>query len=176
MMTAEDGSRDGRQERRRERARAFARVASLDVLVGAHPDALHDIYGSGEPLDPTRVDAAPGRLLAVEPLANTFMLTKPLVALASKLDPWRGKAFERGGTAGKDLVLNLRAFRFRCEVGPSALDGDDTLLIGYAGLGNPWPISLASAEVRRVGATAAIGPAFLGDRLLGWWGLEVEEL
>lgn len=152
----------------------IAKVRSLDTLVGAHPDALRDIYASGEALDSRELGAAPGQLLAVEPFADAFMLTRPLVKLASKLDPWRGKQFERGGTAGKDLLLNLRAFRYRCEVGPSRIDGGDTLLLAYDGLGNPWPLDRASCEIRRVGQTTAMGPAWLGSRLLFWWGLTVD--
>lgn len=174
MMAAADG--DERLAQRRARKRVIAKVRSLDVLVGGHPDALADIYGGGEPLDPTALGPARGRLLAVEPLAEAYMLTKPLVQLASRIGPWRGKRFERGGTAGKDMLFNLQAFRFRCEVGASAIDGEDTLRLSYDGLGNPWPVKHTSCELRRVGDTVAIGPAWLGPRLWFWWGLDVESL
>jgi hypothetical protein len=172
-MSTADGTQDTRQAKRRTRARVIAKVQSLEMLVGGHPDAMRDIYASGTPLDPTELGEAPGRLLTVEPLADTYMLTKPLVELASRIDPWRGKRFERGGTAGKDLVFSLQAFRFRCEVGRSEIDGEDTLRLTYDGLGNPWPVSRTRCELRRVGETTAIGPAWLGDRLWLWWGVAV---
>lgn len=151
----------------------IAKVRSLEMLIAGHPDAMRDIYKSGTPLDPTDMGTARGSLLAVEPFADTYMLTKPLVELAARIDPWRGKRFERGGTAGKDRVLNLHAFRFRCEVHPSDLDGLDTLRLSYDGLGNPWPIKNTVAELRQVGDTTAMGPAWWGHRLLFWWGLEL---
>ncbi len=173
MTTAASGSGDAKGKRRRTRARAIAQVRSLETLVGAHPDAMRDIYEDGSALDSTELGHTPGRLLAVAPLAETFMLTKSLVKLASRIDPWRGKRFERGGTAGKDILLNMQAFRFRCEIGASEIDGQDTLLLRYRGLGNPWIVQHASCELRRVGPTTAIGPAWLGSRLWFWWGLVV---
>ncbi len=173
MMAAESGSKE-RQATRRARARVIAKVRSVDSLVGAHPDALRDIFESGTPLDPTELGQSRGTLLSVDPLTDTFMLTKPLVTLASRFGFWRGKRFERGGTAGKDLVFNVQAFRFRCEVGTSVLDGEPALRLTYDGLGNPWPVKNSSCELRRVGDTTAVGPAWVGDRLLFWWGLEVE--
>ncbi len=175
-MMAATNEESGRQAKRGGRARVIARVRSLESLVGAHPDAMRDIYESGAPLDPTELGEVNGQLLSVDGLADTFMLTQPLVKLASKLDPWRGKRFERGGTAGKDMLLNLKAFRFRCEIGASALDSKDTLRLSYDGLGNPWPVRDTLCELRRVGDTTAIGPTWVGSRLLLWWGLEVAAL
>jgi len=171
-------STEAARPRQRSRRRVIARVQSLDALVGAHPDALRDIYEVGSPADPAALGAAPrGRLLAVQSLTPIFALTRPLVrTVAHHLLPWRGKRFESGGTAGRNQLLRWQLFRFHCEVGASDLDGQPTLVLRYDGLGNPWPISQVVDELRQVGDGITIGPASLqiggsSPHLLGWWGL-----
>ncbi len=168
----------GTRPRQSSRRRKIARVQSLDSLVGGHPDALRDIYEAGSPADPGELGDEPrGRLLAVQPLAPVFALTRPLVRLVARhLLPWKGKDFETGGTAGRNRVLWWQLFRFHCEVETSALDGEPALVLRYDGLGNPWPLPHVVDELRRVGEGIAIGPASValgGDppRVLAWWGL-----
>jgi hypothetical protein len=159
----------------------MAAVPNLEALVGAHPLAIRDIYLAARPTDPTTLGGeVGGRVLAVEPFADTFVATRPLVKLLSatllaRAGAWQGKSFESGGTAGRDRLFGQRAFRFRCEVAPSRVDGGPALVLSYDGHGNPWPISRASAELRTFGDATpiAIGPAFMGRRLLFWWGLRV---
>jgi len=171
-------SEPARKSKRASRARRMATIESLDVLVGAHPVALRDLYAEGNPVDATSLGGErAARLLAFEPLEAAFFLTRRLVRVASGIVPWQGKHFESGGTAGRDLVLGKRAFRFRCEVGPSSLDGRPTLRLAYDGLKNPWPISTRIDEMRRIGETIAIGVTSLApagsSKVTYWWGMDV---
>jgi hypothetical protein len=167
---------DDARPARKPRERAMAAVPSLEMLVGAHPAALRDLYLASRPADPTALGSdVAGKLLAVEPFADTFVATRPLVKLVARMGAWQGKSFESGGTSGRDRVLGQPVFRFRCEVTESKLDGEPTLVLGYHGLGNPWPISRARAELRVFGEddAVALGPAWMGKRLLFWWGLDL---
>jgi len=171
-------SEPARKTKRASRARRMATVEAVDTLVGAHPVALRDLYQDGTQVDATLLGGErPARILAIEPLEPAFFLTRRLVRSASKLMPWRGKRFESGGTAGRDLILGKPAFRFRVEVGPSALDGRPTLRLAYDGLKNPWPISTRVDEMRRVGETIAVGVTSMAPtgrpRVTYWWGMDV---
>jgi hypothetical protein len=162
----------------RARKRSATPVSSLSTLVGAHPDALRQMYEDGHVADPGELGDAPrGRLLALEPGSELFLLTRPVVrALGKDLLPWRGKTFDHGGNSGQNVVLGKRVFRFRTEVGPSEVDGQPTLVLRYDGGKNPWPVSAIVDELRGIGEGIAIGPAYLAaggkKRLLLWWGLE----
>ncbi len=171
-------SEPARKSKRASRARRMATVDAVETLVGAHPVALRDLYQEGTPVDATLLGGEhPARLLAVEPLEPAFFITRALVRGASEIMPWRGKRFESGGTAGRDLILGRPAFRFRCEVGPSALDGRPTLRLAYDGLKNPWPVSTRVDEMRRVGETIAVGVTSIAPtgrpRVTYWWGMDV---
>lgn len=165
------------KNRGKERQRTLAKVPSLDWLLGAHPDALRDLFLSGTPTDPADFAGdARGLILAVERFADTHVLMRPLVKLvSSRMNPWQGIRFSSGGTSGQNLVLGRRAFRFRCELASSALDGQPALVMCYDGLGNRWPVSHLVDELRDVGEGIAIGPTSLATRrgltLLSWWGI-----
>jgi hypothetical protein len=167
--------------RPRRPGRTVATIRSLDQLLGAHPHALHDVYASGIPADPCRLGERRGRLLNLEHVVPAHAATRPLVvAIAKHLSPWQGKAFESGGTAGRDLVFGRALFRFHSEVAASSLDGQPTLVLRYDGLDNPWPVSRIVDELRGVGEGIAIGPAFWRAPsgrvdLLCWWGLETAD-
>lgn len=160
------------------RRRFATPVHSLATLVGAHPASLRHIYESGAPADPAALGDAPsGKLLAIEPAAELFLLTRPIVrAVANHLVPWRGKTFDHGGNSGQNVVFGKKVVRFRAEVGPSEIDGQPTLALRYDGFGNPWPVSAIFDELRMIGEGIALGNAYLvaGGRkhLLLWWGLE----
>jgi hypothetical protein len=171
------------QEKRSARGAGATRITfqprSLEELVAAHPDALRDIYRAARPADPLLyAGVSRGRLFAVEPFGGAYMLTRPLVrALSRRLPVWRGKVFESGGTSGSNLLFAQRAFRFRCELAPSELDGAPTLALRYEDLDNPWPVRGVVDEMREIGDGAA-GALALGvtlrsrGRPLLWWGLE----
>ncbi|HEY4121136.1 MAG TPA: hypothetical protein VGM56_24900 [Byssovorax sp.] len=160
--------------------RVVTQFASLDALVGAHPDALEKIYRSGRPADPAELGDAPiGRLLALAPAGEVFLAARPIVrALGHGALPWRGKTFDHGGNSGQNVVFGQRMFRFRAEVAPSEVDGKPTLRLAYAepAYKNPWPIRAVFDELRSAGPGVAIGPAFLASggaaRLLLWFGLQ----
>ncbi len=167
---------DREPSQRVRHVRTMARVQSLKSLVGAHPDALHDIYAAGQCADSTKFDGmVRGRILAVERLASVFMLTRPLVQLYSRITPWRGKVFESGGTSGCDRIGRWTPHRFRCEAGDSLVDGKPTLFFHYNDLGNPWPMSTRIDELRAVGESVAIGPVFTSSNAkpVLWWGLAI---
>src|SRR5690349_9081018 len=105
--------------------RLVTQVASLDELVGSHPDALHAIYGAGRPADPAELGDEPkGRVLSLQPGSDVFFLSRPLIrATKTDLFPWRGKVFDHGGNAGQNVVFGKKTLRFRTELGPSELDG-----------------------------------------------------
>ncbi len=159
----------------RRRART-ATVTSLEQLVGAHPEALHDLYQSGAPTDPHGAGGR-GRLLAIERLGATHAATRPLVTLiANHLVPARGVTFESGGTGGSDRLLGRELFRFHSEVADSSLDGAPALVLRYGDLGNPWPARRMTLELRTVAGGTSFGPALwqtsAGPTLVFWWGLE----
>jgi hypothetical protein len=157
--------------------RVVTQVPSLSFLVGAHPDALVAIYREGRATDPAELGDAPrGRLLAINPGGELFLLTRPLVrALAKGALPWRGKVFDHGGASGQNVVFGRKVLRFAAEVGPSAIDGRPALLLDYARPAheNPWPVRAIRDELRTVGDGIAIGPALHGVRPLFWFGLEI---
>jgi hypothetical protein len=162
---------------RRSGSPRVTKVESLATLVGAHPDALRDLYAAGDPTDATALGGLRrGLLLTVEPLEGAFVLTRPLVRAFSRLGLFAGKTFESGGTAGQDRFAGGDRFRFRCELGPSLLDGKPTLVMRYDELGNPWPISACVDELRTIG-NVGIGLTALSPgrhaRVAFWWGLEL---
>jgi hypothetical protein len=160
--------------------RVYPQVASIDALVGAHPDALGKIFGAGRPTDPAELGDAPrGRLLALGRGGDVFLVLRPILrGLASGLMPWEGKTFDHGGNSGQNVVLGKRLLRFRAEVGPSRVDGSPALRLTYdaPAYENPWPATVVQDELRTVGKGIAIGPAiFVGARApitLLWFGLE----
>lgn len=155
-------------------------VASLDNLVGVHPDALRRLYAAGRPADPDELGAAPrGLFLSSDAVESVFMLARPAMkVLFGSANPWQGKRFDQGGHGGQNVVLGKRVFRFRAEPEASRLDGQPTLVLRYdaPSFKNPWPVRALVDELRLVAPGIAIGPAFLPsvmrDRALLWWGLE----
>lgn len=160
--------------------RVLTQVTSLDILVGAHPDAMRHFYALGKPTDPAELGDAPrGRLLALEPTAQVYMATRPfLAALASDWLPWKGKEFDHGGNSGMNLVFGKKVCRFRAHLLESEVDGKPTLALTYKekSFQNPWPVRAMKGELRTVGAGIAIGPVLVewGGRqhLVLWFGLE----
>ncbi|WP_437735997.1 hypothetical protein [Sorangium sp. So ce1335] len=145
--------------------RGLTQVTSLDSLLGAHPDALRQIYGAGKPADPAELGDAPrGRLLALQPTAGVHLATRPLMkALASRWMPWKGNEFDHGGNSGTNLVFGSKVWRFKAQLLPSELDGAPTLALTYGerAFGNPWPVSALKDELRTVAPGVALGPMLL---------------
>lgn len=160
--------------------RVVTQVTSLDVVVGAHPDALRAIYHAGRPTDPAELGDAPrGALLSLSERNGLFLVTRPLLrALGHGLLPWKGKTFDHGGNSGQNVILGKPVLRFHAELGPSALDGKHALILRYdtPAYKNPWPFSAMVDEMRTVGAGIALGPALMtvggGAVVMFWYGLE----
>lgn len=155
----------------------MGKVHALESLVGAHPNALAELYESGELPGTLAGLEASGRLLAIERLSGVHVLTRGAVAKLARAVPCRGQSFSASGTEGSHVLFGRAGTRFRCEVGASALDPRDTLILRHDGLGNAWPASAFVCELRRVGERAVIGPCFRrgknGEpRIAFWWGLE----
>ena len=159
----------------------MGQVHSLDSLIGAHPAALRDLYREGRPVDRRDLEGRlRGRMLGI-PLETAFLLVQPLVVLfARHIYPWRGKSFDADGGGGHNFFVRGHGLPFRCEPGPSELDGKPTLFILYDVRGNLWPISRMVDELRFVGDDVLIGPSSLrtttGPLLFAWWGLEKSPL
>ncbi|XXX79765.1 hypothetical protein WMF30_13425 [Sorangium sp. So ce134] len=145
--------------------RMITQVSTLDSLIGAHPDALRQIYRAGKPADPAELGDAPrGRMLALQPTAEVHLATRPLIrALASDWLPWKGNEFDHGGNSGTNLVFRSKVCRFKARLAPSELDGEPTLALTYGekAFGNPWPVSALKDELRTVATGLAIGPVLL---------------
>lgn len=156
-------------------------VPALAPLVGAHPDALRAIFASGRAADPAELGDHPlGRLLAFGEGAEVFLALRPLVrALGHGILPWDGKTFDHGGNSGTSVIFGRQIFRFRAEVGPSALDGAPAFVLTHDDPvhKNPWPVRAIVEELRAVGDGIAVGPVLLrgasaSPRILCWFGLE----
>ncbi|WP_437946033.1 hypothetical protein WME98_35120 [Sorangium sp. So ce296] len=145
--------------------RLITQVSSLDSLIGAHPDALRQIYRAGKPADPAELGDAPrGRLLSLQPTAGVHLAVRPLIrALASDWMPWKGNEFDHGGNSGTNRVRGSKVCRFKAQLVPSELDGEPTLALTYGekAFGNPWPVSALKDELRTPSPGLAIGPVLL---------------
>ena len=140
-------------------------VTSLESLVGAHPEALRKIFGTGRPADPAALGEAPrGYLLAFDRGGDVFLAVRPFLrGLSTGLLPWRGKTFDHGGNSGQNVLLGKKLLRFQAEVGPSELDGLPALILTYHAPAhqNPWPFRLVRDELRMAGPGIALGPAIV---------------
>jgi len=151
-------------------------IDSLDTLVGAHPDALRDMYLDAPTADPAELGDAPrGLVLALDRLDGLFLVVRPAIrAMRSGLFPWQGKTFDHGGNSGQNRIFGRTTLRFRTEVGPSILDGAPTLILTYDRA--PWPVRGFRDELRMVGEGIAIGPVFSKHGETGrpiiWFGLQ----
>jgi len=156
-------------------ARIVTPIATLDELVGGHPESIRNIFARGSATDPAELGDAPrGRLLALEPLGGVHLLARPVVRFLARSALWSGVGFDHGGNAGFNRWLGGHAHRFRTTVEPSELDGRPTLVLRYER--NAWPVSTLRDELRSVRPGLALGPFYMraGGRfnLIGWFGLQ----
>jgi hypothetical protein len=178
-MSSTDTAPIGTEAPRRARTTT---VASLSALVGAHPGALRKIFSASPCASPAELGpSTEGRLLAIEPLRDLFLLTRPLArALGSSTTAWQGKVFEPDGAAGWNVFYGgRRALGFRVETAPSLLDGAPAMVLTYddPALGNPRLLRGLRGEARLVGDGIAMGPLFVpGPRgakhVAAWWGIQ----
>ena len=156
---------------RSAKSRIPTHVASLEELLGAHPDAIESLFLRSDPADPADLGEAPrGLVLAVSGFAPVHLATRGVVRFAAqRLVPWSGVVFDHGGCAGANRVFGREVARFRAERAASLLDGGAALILSYdaeskllAGLRD---------ELRRIGPGIALGATFVRGQLAGWFGL-----
>jgi len=140
-----------------ERASTVTHVASLDTLVGAHPDALSDIFARGTPATVEALGERPhGRLLSLVQTGPFHLLVRPLLQIISTtLMPWEGVVFDHGGNGGANVIRKAERVRFRAERGPSAIDGAPALVLTYPA--HPW----LRDELRMIDDGVAVGITFV---------------
>jgi hypothetical protein len=150
-----------------QRQRIATHVASIDTLVGAHPDALREIYEKGDPATVEALGERPhGRLLSLVPTSGVHLLVRPLVQIVSTtLMPWEGIVFDHGGNAGANVVRGREMLRFRAERVASLVDGAPTLALTYP------TVAWLRDELRMVNEGIALGVTFIRERPFVWFGL-----
>ncbi len=159
-------------EPRSHHARIATLVTELDSLVGAHPETLSEIFLRGIAAEPEELGELPrGRLLAFGGAEAVHLALRPIVVAASRaLTLWDGVVFDHGGAAGANRIRGRETLRFVVERGASRLDAGPALVLRYDAA--PRPFRGMRDELRLVAPGLAIGPAYLGDALLAWVGLE----
>lgn len=167
------------QSRTPDRARGTSRVTttvkSVDELVGAHPVALQAIFGANVATDPEELGESPrGLLLTLNGLSGAHLALRPAVRALSRGTAlvWRGLRFDHGGNSGVNRLVRGESLRFHAERGPSKLDGAPALVLTYEK--SPWPLKNLRDELRTVSSGVAMGPTYLGDTIVAWFGLSRE--
>lgn len=112
-----------------------------------------------------------GKLLALAGTEPVHLALRPFVKVVSRgAAVWEGIVFDHGGTAGANRFLGRESVRFRAHRGASRLDAGPALVLVYDGA--PWPFRHLRDELRLIAPGLAIGPTYLGDTLVAWFGLE----
>ena len=160
---------------------------SLDSLAARTLDELDALYRAAAASSTMRAADGQlvGRVLAVRGLPGA--LDAPLRRwVASPSFVWEGKTFQAASDhhgAGHNrvhvpgLLGRQSLFPFATSFGPSALDGQPTLLLDYELPGNPSYIRRIHDEIREVAPGVFLGPAMWktaagGKALVLWFGLE----
>jgi hypothetical protein len=159
--------------KRRGAERRLASVASLDMLVAAHRDALADLFEAGAPADVAWRDAR-AKLLAFDGLGNLHVVTRPLVRAVSRhLVRWHGLDIDAPSGGGSHHLVGGVRVAFHTSVESSRLDGAPALCLDYGAAANSWPFGRLHGELRKVGESILVGPTWLGsgERPLLWLGV-----
>lgn len=156
------------------RGRIATLVSTLEGLVGAHLDTLAEMFLRGVSVDPDDLGALPrGRLLAIAGTEPAHLALRPLVkAVSAAFSLWDGVVFDHGGVAGANRFRGREALRFRAQRGASLLDAGPTLVLTYDDA--PWPFRGMRDELRLIAPGLAIGPTYIGDSLVAWFGFQAE--
>jgi hypothetical protein len=155
-------------------ARIATVVSTLDGLVGAHVDTLAEVFLRGAAVEPEELGELPrGLLLAVGGTEALHLALRPGVRALSRLfGVWDGIVFDHGGIAGANRFGGREALRFKVERGASRLDAGPALVLRYDDA--PWPLKGLRDELRLIAPGLAMGPAYLGDNVVAWFGLEAD--
>ncbi len=156
-------------------ARIATVVSSLDGLVGAHVDTLAEVFLRGAFVEPEDLGELPrGRLLAVGGTEPAHLALRPLVRGVSRVMTfWDGIVFDHGGAAGANRFRGREAIRFKVERGASRLDAGPALVLRFDDAA--WPLAGLREELRLIAPGLAMGPAYLNDNVVAWFGLEATQ-
>lgn len=143
---------------------------TLADLASQSSDALASLYSSGTvPASMKALDGSPkGRMLAIRfveksPLANPIQRFAASAAFV-----WDGKSFQsKGAKTGKGInrvsipgaLGQQNLFPFDTLYGPSAVDGNPTIILDYDKAENPPYIRKIHDEIREVSPGLYLGPA-----------------
>lgn len=138
---------------------------TLEDLEALDSKALAGLYANGRVTKISALDGDPqGRMLAVRGLdhGRAFSFVHGLSTAA--WFPWGGKSFAgdaKKGTGANRVHLGGRhqLFPFLTLIGPSAVDGKDTIILDYDLPDNPALIRAIHDEVREVSPGLYLGPA-----------------
>jgi hypothetical protein len=146
-----------------------ARVArTLDDLAKLDARELERVYESGTVPESIRVldGDLVGRMLAVRHLDRGFGLSGIAALSRGRAFPWEGKSFrhdnETTGTGINRVKLGIgtrKMFPFATLVGPSIIDGRETIILDYDQPENPKAIRLIHDEIREIAPKLFLGPA-----------------
>lgn len=154
-----------------------ANTRHIDELVALHPDIHRACFEAGRLIggDEVGSDMVRGKLLSFVFMKKAFGIGRPLFRFADKtfFPPWRGMIFLVNGQGGTNVFLGMEFLRFRCDEGPSVVDGEPCLRLHYGDMGNLWPTKGVFDEVRRLNDAVAIGCTIRGGAPTLWYGLQL---
>lgn len=160
---------------------------SLDSLGRLRTSELEPIYRAGKVPAHFRVlDGHPrGRMLAVRKIEDSPLGDRLRRFSAARVFPWGGKSFsaltQNTGTGINRVHLFGRhqLFPFHTLLGPSRIDGKETLILDYDLTDNPGLIRKIHDEIREVSPGLFLGPAMwkaqAGEALVLWFALDTNE-
>ncbi len=160
---------------------------SLDSLSRLSTEKLEQIYRGGElPQHFDVLDGHPrGRMLTVRKIEQNRLGRALRRFAAAASFPWGGKSFSAtSATTGTGinrvhLFGRHQLFPFHTLLGPSRIDGRETLILDYDLRDNPNLIRKIHDEIREVSPGLFLGPAMwktkAGDALVLWFALDTRE-
>lgn len=141
---------------------------TLDELSRESDEALARLYASGRVSDAffERSGRPRGRMLAVRRLTRPAVFGALRSFAGSEGFPWGGKSFfseARGRGRGINRVrlgpLRFEWYPFDTKIGPSRLDGKDTVVLDYDKAENPFFIRPIHDEIREIAPGLFLGSA-----------------
>ena len=160
---------------------------SLDSLSRLSTTELEAIYRDGSVPTHFRVlDGHPrGRMLTVRRIETSRLGRSLRRFAAARSFPWGGKSFSStSATTGSGinrvhLFGRHQLFPFHTLLGPSRIDGAQTLILDYDLADNPGLIRKIHDEIREVSPGLFLGPAMWktesGEALVLWFALDTSE-
>jgi hypothetical protein len=155
----------------------LAQLRDIDELLAMHPDRHRSSFEAGRYVDATSFGTklVEGKLLSFVFMAKAYRVSRPLFKIAAKtvFPPWQGMIFDADGERGTNKFMGLKFLRFRCDQGPSVVDGEPCLRLHYGDMGNLWPTKGVFDEVRLVSDHVALGCTVRSGAPTLWYGLQL---